>query len=579
MNKYLASRWLAALLMVAAGVLVVPTLRMLAQEPETYFEDFEDGEAQGWMLDPNAWSVANGMLIGSGPGWSTYVEGHWSDLTLAFRLRELGGILHANIRVAGPTRYIVRLIYEGKAITVQLIKQRGPETFTDPLASGQLVLDTRTQEVLKAEGLPVQVDAYGGTVDVWIGDQQIVHFDDPEPLLQGTVAFEVLEQSRALIDEVVVEGVRAGGPPYERPTEPILPAPDLLIRSLTVDGFEEGNLTVILGADIANRGEAESPETEVLVANEIDPTLQARGVVEPLPAGGETYVQVALELPDAWHGAQVRFFAQIDPDNRVEEADEGNNFAASSLIDLPAEGGPDESAPEEGGPEEGGARRGSLLLLGGIAAIAGLAVVGTAALVIHNTVRIGQRRRWEQQAQEGKPPESCTPPQHYVEVETEVEISHMKVTQIDLVSSAAGSQQARRRQSLKGRRADEMDAAIRARRLREHPERFTARIETLAMNLAPALADFVRREADACDLLVSVHLEGIEVTSTFTLYRCVTRGGQNRWRKMASWKAQKQQARDDVVIYLTGLDPKDTTMLQWLPGVIAGPLREYIERY
>lgn len=571
MNRHMVRRWLATLLMAAASLLVAPTLRTLAQEPETYFEDFDDGEAQGWRLDPNAWTIANGMLIGSGPGWAVYTEGNWSDLALTFRLRELSGVLRANVRVAGPTRYIAELAYGGEAIIIHLLKQVGPQAFTDPLASGQLMLDARTQEALEAEGLPVRVDAYGGAVDVWIGDQQIINFDDPEPLPQGTVAFETLEQSRALIDEVGVEGMRTERPPYERPTEPILPAPDLLIRSLTVDGFEEGSLIVILGADIVNRGGAESPETEVLVANEIDPTLQARGVVEPLLPGGETYIQVALELPDAWRGAQVRFFAQIDPDNRVDEADEGNNFTISSLIDLPAEGGPPS--------EEGAATNGSLLLLGGIAAVVGLAVMGAAALVIRNTVRSGQRRRWEQQAQEGKPPESCTLPQHYVEVENEVEIRRMKVSQVDLVSSAVGSQQPRRRHSLKGRLADEMDAAIRARRLREHPERLTVRVETLAMNLAPALADFVRREADPCDLLVSVHLEGIEVTSTFTLYRCVTRGGQNRWRKTASWKVHKQQARDDAVIYLTGLDPKDAAIPQWLPGVIAGPLREYIERY
>lgn len=575
MNRYATSRWLAALLIAVAILLITPVLHTAAQG-ETYFEDFDDGEAQGWMLDANAWTVTEGALVGSGPGWATYMGGDWSDLTLTFRLREFFGILHANIRVLGPTRYIAELVYEEKAIAVHLIKQIGPQTLTDPLASGRFVLDGYAQELLKTEGLPVQVDIYGGVVDVWVADQQIVSFEDPDPLPRGTIAFETLEQSFAVIDDLGVEGMRAEQPP-ERTEQPV-PRPDLVIRSLNVERFEEGGLIVVLGADVANRGEAESPATEVLVANEIDPTLQARGAVDPLPPGGETHVAVRLELPDAWRGTQVRFFAQIDPDNLVEESNEDNNFVVSLLTNLPEEGGP---PPEQGGypPEEGPQGGGSLLLLGGIAAVVGLIVAGAAAIVIRNTVRIGQRRRWEQQAQEGRPPESCTPPQHYVEVENEVEIQRMRVTQIDLVSSAAGSQQARRRHSLKGSLAGEIDAAIRAHRLREQPERFAARIETLAMNLAPALAEFVRREPDACDLIASVHLEGIEVTSTFTLYRCVTRGGQSRWRKLASWKVRKQQTRDDAIVYLTGLDPRDATLPQWLPGVIAGPLREYVERY
>ncbi len=572
MNRHTTKSWPAALLITAAFLLIAPVLHTAAQG-ETYFEDFDDGEAQGWALDANAWVVTGGMLVGSGAGWATYREGDWSDLTFTFRLRDFSGALHANIRVLGPTRYIAELAYEREAIAVHLIKQIGPQALTDPLASGQFVLDGYAQELLKTEGLPVQVDAFGGAVDVWIAGQQIINFDDPDPLLHGTVAFEMLEQSFARIDAVSVEGLRA-----ERPPEQRLPRPDLVIRSLNVERFEEGGLIVVLGVDIANRGEAESSATQVLVANELDPSLRSRGAVDPLPPGGEVRVEVQLELPDAWRGTQVRFFAQIDPDNVVEEANEENNFAISALVNLPAEGG---LPPEQGGypPQEGPQRGGSLFLLGGLAAVVGLIVVGVAAIVIRNTVRTGQRRRWEQQAQEGKPPESCTPPQHYVEVENEVEIQRMKVAQIDLVSHAAGSQQPRRRHSLKGSLAAEMDAAIRAHRLREQAGRFATRVETLAMNLAPALAEFVRREPDPCDLIVSVHLEGIEITSTFTLYRCVTRGGQSRWRKLASWKVRKQQARDDAVIYLTGLDPKDATLPQWLPGVIAGPLREYIERY
>lgn len=126
--KHLA--YAALLSLLSATMSLVPVLSY-AQEPEVYTEDFDDGAAQGWLLD-QGWGVDGGMLYGRGHAWAHYTRSRWGDrpFTLGFTLRHLteGGGMHVNIHVRGPDRYAIGLRHGGMAapmLYLYLFKQRG----------------------------------------------------------------------------------------------------------------------------------------------------------------------------------------------------------------------------------------------------------------------------------------------------------------------------------------------------------------------------------------------------------------------------------------------------------------------
>jgi hypothetical protein len=580
----------------ALVVLVVLTPAQVFAQEETYTEDFDDGQAQGWGLEGEYWIIEGDELLGRGHGWAVYDSAGWSDLNFSFRLSNLVGTLHTNVHVFGPTRYIVSLSTGEGVIIVHVFKQLGSDLFTDPLGSGTYELDDYAYAALKEEGLSVSIDVGGGWFGVWIEETQVIGFEDADPLPVGTIAFETLDDSMAVIDDVYVVGIPAAVMPPGEATQPEQegeqPTPGMdLVVLLEVAGFEEDGRIIVLGAIVQNRGDTETPPTEIIVANEVMPDIRQRLAIQALPPGGSAYNEVRLELPAEWAGTQQRFIAQVDPDGVIEEAIEENNFFVSQLITIPGGGGEQPGGPAAGGEEpgsptaggeepsggdEGGGGAGWLLpvLIGG-----GVVLAGAAALVIRGSVKAGQRSQLEKEAQENRPPDDCTPGERYVEVEHEFDLKRMKVTEIRLASSQPGSSQQRHAQSVKGRVPDDLDGAIRARRRGEKPEQLAQRIGGLAAGLAAEMAAFASREPERSDLLANAHLEGIEVTSTYTLYRCEGRGAQHAWKKVMSWKTKKQQARDDAILYLTGVEPADASMPQWMPQLISGPLREYVERY
>lgn len=592
-------RAVLALMLLALAILI--PAQAFAQE-ETYTEDFDDGQAQGWGLEGEYWIIEGDELLGRGHGWATYEAGLWNDLNFSFRLSNLVGTLHTNVRVAGPgpTRYITSLSAGEGVIIVHVFKQLGPDMFTDPLGSGAYELDDYAYAALKEDGLSVAIDVAGSLFSVWIEDRQVLSFEDAEPLPAGTIAFETLDDSMAFIDDIYVVGMRGSAPPPgdvlppEQEGEQPTPGMDL-VALLELAGFEQDGRIVVLNAIVQNRGDTETPPTEIIVANEVMPSIRQRLAIQALPPGGSAFNEVRLELPAEWGGTQQRFIAQVDPDGVIEEAIEENNFFVSQLITIPgggseqpggeqpggpAAGGEEPAGPTGGGEEPSGGDEGGgagwllPVLIGG-----GVVLAGAAALVIRGSVKAGQRSQLEQEAQEGRPPDDCTQGERYVEVEHEFDLKRMKVTELRLASSQPGSSQQRHAQSVKGRVPDDLDAAIRARVRGEAPEQLAQRISGLAAGLSAELAAFASREPERSDLLANAHLEGIEVTSTYTLYRCEGRGAQRAWKKVMSWKTKKQQARDDAILYLTGVEPADASMPQWMPGLISGPLREYVERY
>ncbi len=181
-------------------LLILSTGGVLAQEDVLlYSQDFETGRPEEWELDPG-WDVIESdtshVLAGQGHVWASLTSGSWSDYRLRFRVKLTGdATLHANFRMAaGPSRYFIGLGPEGS----YLIKQTGPDSFTESLANaGGLGDGWKT----------VEITGYGPTITVIVGEQVVMTYTDPEPLVSGGVAFESLAESQVLIDDVEIWGV------------------------------------------------------------------------------------------------------------------------------------------------------------------------------------------------------------------------------------------------------------------------------------------------------------------------------------------------------------------------------------
>lgn len=197
---------LGALATVAAIALLVLHLGYAFAQEEAllYAEDFESGTAEGWRLEPG-WQVAQHDagtgLVGRGHVWARLTNEAWEDYRFRFKVRLVpAGALHANLRLAGPSRYFIGLNRD----RIYLNKQTGPDSFSGNLA---------TAAGLGAGWQTIEIAGYGPTLSVSVNEQLVLEFTDPEPLTSGGIAFESLGESQVYIDDVEVWGPAPGPTP------------------------------------------------------------------------------------------------------------------------------------------------------------------------------------------------------------------------------------------------------------------------------------------------------------------------------------------------------------------------------
>ncbi len=564
-------------LVVVAGVLSLLAVMIsadvrssYAQTADFYAEDFDDGEAQGWALDPQVWFIEEGALYGKEAGRAVYEPGAWSSLAWTFQLRQLGGVLAANFHLAGDSRYVVFISYElprafaveqSYTIDVTLDKQLGPDQYTGVLAEGSFEPGQYTPESPE-QGLSVEVLMEGGLIVVSLGGQPVLRYRDPEPLPGGTIAFEAFEGSAVAVDNLVVQGVPMAAPGQDE--QPL--TPDLAVLSAKPVEFIDEGRAIRISVEVANLSEVKSPPAELRVEVESDPYIAALALIGDLGPDERRTEEIVLELPKSLGGTEQVFIVWINSSAQVPERDMQNNRLATPPVAIPVVSGSAQPVERE---------LPSWLVLGAVLGVLGLAAVGAAALTISRAIRLRQRRQWEQKAKQGRPPQSCQSSQYYCEVETEVELKRLKVTSLTLAALDPGSRQPSRTQEIKGRLAGLLDHAVRARLLGERPEKLAERVNPLARELSEVVAQFARREGAPRDLTLTAHLEGIEMKATFTLYRCVN----HAWKQVAQWEKKQQVERDDLALTLTSLDPADPELARWLPPALVGPLMQFVEGY
>ncbi len=163
----------------------------------TYQEDFEDGQAQGWQLEPG-WSVVldggNHVLGGQGHVWARLDQPFNGDLRLTFRVKLLQGRIHLVTRLTDASRYFIGFDASG----ADLNKQYFPDEFHNGLTSGGGAHSLN-------RWYQVEVDFQGSHIDFLVDGIRAWSYTDPQPLQSGTLAFETLDNSRAYVDDIRVE--------------------------------------------------------------------------------------------------------------------------------------------------------------------------------------------------------------------------------------------------------------------------------------------------------------------------------------------------------------------------------------
>jgi hypothetical protein len=167
-------------------------------------EDFEDGRADGWRLQPG-WQIlqeenGNHALLGETHSEAIVEEGRWGDFILHFRIKPLESDLSVNLRAdpadPGRTRYMAHFMADMLILHRFYREEGGPVVRDAPIAYAP------------EQWHNVEIVAQGGHIYISLDGQSVLDYDDPEPLPPGIVSFENGDPpARNWIDEVLIEPV------------------------------------------------------------------------------------------------------------------------------------------------------------------------------------------------------------------------------------------------------------------------------------------------------------------------------------------------------------------------------------
>ncbi len=176
-----------------------PVSRCGPGETELLFEDFEDGQAQGWQFRDTGgrpiepWPIeaedGNHFLVGSGHRWADAGSDAWRDYALHLKVRSVPGDAHLNVRNA-EGRYHVLFPKGGLG--------RGHP--------GKVVV--QWEGVQDNDWHTLTLSAVGGHVEAYLDDELVAVFDDPEPFLHGPIGLENLGGTVWYDDVLVCERPR-----------------------------------------------------------------------------------------------------------------------------------------------------------------------------------------------------------------------------------------------------------------------------------------------------------------------------------------------------------------------------------
>jgi hypothetical protein len=368
--RVLASALLMAFLLAAMFLTSSPTPGH-AQVPEElvlYQENFDDGQAQGWELEPG-WVVSGNRLNGKNYALARYTAGDWGDgrVTLKFSLVSLQGDMHANFRMSDMGCYAIGFRYTEQSLAkeilyIYLFKKLGPDKVSSTLAQSTIHYDQGLKSIeIVTEGGKIQVyvseaspelQPYRFTVHqevpivaeppvVTEPPVMVIDYVDSAPLPCGTIAFETFEDSAAQIDDIIVTGPPVPCPPPSPPppsTPPVPEGPDLIISSISY-WFENDGRVLVLSTGIGNQGNVSTPETLVSIRDQDNEFPYRISLAPGLRPGGTTTLEIRRELSEEQRGTTHTFLFEVDPMAYILELDETNNRQTIDISVPVQEGG------------------------------------------------------------------------------------------------------------------------------------------------------------------------------------------------------------------------------------------------
>ncbi len=175
----------------------IRSLKITSIESQPFVDSFEVGGADKWQLE-EGWSViqesGNCVLQGTGHRWARAGSESWANYTFQTRLKLLQGAIHVNFRNCNEGRYFLGFREDG----LSLIKQ-----FNQWAEFADLTANQQPYELNRWYNLRIEVE--GGNIKVYVDGILRIEYTDSKPLLNGSIAFETLDDSRVHVDDVYVD--------------------------------------------------------------------------------------------------------------------------------------------------------------------------------------------------------------------------------------------------------------------------------------------------------------------------------------------------------------------------------------
>ncbi len=169
----------------------------------TITEDFEDGQAAGWELGEGAKIIQQedgNHVLRVDPGYAFYLTGEWPAVNLIFRAKPLdtGLMLNFNLREVpgGSAHYMAHFLPE-EILLHRFVGDQETEVARAPIV--------RRPDEWREVNLISNV----GHIEIRVDDELVLTYDDPDPLLPGTIVFASGDSPvPQLIDDVVIEPLK-----------------------------------------------------------------------------------------------------------------------------------------------------------------------------------------------------------------------------------------------------------------------------------------------------------------------------------------------------------------------------------
>ena len=169
-----------------------------------FIDDFESG-LQNWIFydaegkpTTTAWTTMveddNTVLRGIGHNWAKLSGKEWDNYIYKVKFKRIQGDIHFNYRVKGPDRYFIGFYGSNSLV---LNKQIGKNFFNDLV---------RRDVVLAPGWHTIEIRGYNNILNIYIDNNLLIKYKDANnPILSGGVAFETLENSEFLIDDLEIK--------------------------------------------------------------------------------------------------------------------------------------------------------------------------------------------------------------------------------------------------------------------------------------------------------------------------------------------------------------------------------------